>query len=147
MSLEATREQLRAEAHRAIERAYAPYSGFRVGAAIETSDGSIHGGCNVENASVSVTMCAERVALGSAVKAGERSLRAVYICSDSEEPVPPCGACRQALSEFGPDVRIVSEGRSGRTREWKLSELLPAQFRLEEHAARGVDRPLPEGHS
>jgi cytidine deaminase len=147
MEPELSRQELRAEAHRAIEQAYAPYSGFRVGAAVETSDGSIHGGCNVENASFSVTMCAERVALGTAVRAGGRSLRAVYICSDSEEPVPPCGVCRQALSEFGPDVLIVSEGRSGRTREWRLSELLPAQFRLEEHATRDVDRAVPEERS
>jgi len=132
---------LRAEAHRALEMAYAPYSGFRVGAAIEAADGSIHGGCNVENASFSVTMCAERVALGSVIGSGHRSLSRVYICSDSPEPVPPCGVCRQALAEFGPDLEIVSEGRAGGVRSWSLSDLLPAQFRLEEHASDGRDDP------
>jgi cytidine deaminase len=122
--------------------AYAPYSGFRVGAAIETSDGSIHGGCNVENASFSVTMCAERVALGSAIGAGHRSLSRVYICSDSPDPVPPCGACRQALAEFGPDVEIRSEGRTGAVRSWSLSDLLPEQFHLEEHSGAGQDDPV-----
>lgn len=147
MALELNLQALRAEAHRAVEHAHAPYSGFRVGAAVETSSGSIHGGCNVENASFSVTMCAERVALGGAIQAGETDLRAVYICSDSQEPVPPCGVCRQALSEFGPDALIVSEGRSGRTREWRLSELLPAQFRLEEHASGDGETPAPEGRA
>lgn len=132
MASDAVLAALQAEARRSLEQAYAPYSGFRVGAAVETSSGSIYGGCNVENASFSVTMCAERVAIGAAVVAGERSLRRVYICSDSPEPTPPCGVCRQALSEFGLDLEIVSEGRDGRTREWNLGELLPAQFRLEE---------------
>jgi len=132
-------QALRAEAWRALEMAYAPYSGFRVGAAIEAADGSIHSGCNVENASFSVTMCAERVALGSAIRSGHRSLSRVYICSDSPEPVPPCGTCRQALSEFGLDLEVVSEGRDGRARSWSLSDLLPAQFRLEEHSGPGSE--------
>jgi len=116
-----------------MERAYAPYSEFRVGAAVETEEGEVHAGCNVENASFSVTMCAERVAIGAAVTAGGRSLRRVYVCSTSVEPVPPCGVCRQALSEFGPDLEVISEGSSGQIRRWNLLELLPAQFRLEEH--------------
>jgi cytidine deaminase len=126
-------QDLRAEATRAMEKAYAPYSGFRVGAAVQTAEGTIHGGCNVENASFSVTMCAERVAIGAAVRSGGRVLRRVYICSTSREPVPPCGVCRQALSEFGPDLEVVSEGRDGRVRTWPLGDLLPEQFRLEEH--------------
>lgn len=125
--------ELRAAAREAMEKAYAPYSGFRVGAAVEAMDGGIHGGCNVENASFSVTMCAERVAIGTAVTAGARRLRRVYVCSTSVEPVPPCGVCRQALSEFGPDLLVVSEGVHGGTRTWRLTELLPEQFRLEEH--------------
>ena len=134
--------ELRAEARRAMERAYAPYSGFRVGAAVETAEGAIHPGCNVENASFSVTMCAERVAIGAAVAAGGRSLRCVYVCSTSPEPVPPCGVCRQALAEFGPDLEVVSEGSHGRVRRWSLGELLPEQFRLEEHVS-----PDAEDHS
>jgi cytidine deaminase len=116
-----------------MDNAYAPYSGFRVGAAVQTIEGEIHAGCNVENASFSVTMCAERVAIGAAVRSGARALRRVYVCSESDEPVPPCGVCRQALSEFGPDLEVVSEGRNGRVRIWSLGDLLPEQFRLEEH--------------
>jgi cytidine deaminase len=125
--------ELRDEARRAMEAAYAPYSGFRVGAAVETGEGRIHAGCNVENASFSVTMCAERVALGSAVVAGARALRRVYVCSSSDEPVPPCGVCRQALSEFGPELEVMSEGGNGAVRTWSLADLLPEQFRLAEH--------------
>lgn len=127
-------ERLRAEARRAMQAAYAPYSGFRVGAAVETTGGTIHAGCNVENASFSVTMCAERVAVGAAVTCGGHELRRVYVCSTSAEPVPPCGVCLQALAEFGPDIEIVSEGSSGRLERWTLGQLLPEQFRLEEHA-------------
>jgi len=133
MTPEENLTDLRAEARRAMEAAYAPYSGFRVGAAIQTADGRIHAGCNVENASFSVTMCAERVAIGAAVAAGDRSFRRVFICSTSVEPVPPCGVCRQALSEFGPDLEVISEGSGGLARTWKLRQLLPDQFRLEEH--------------
>lgn len=137
--------KLRAEARRAMERAYAPYSGFRVGAAVETVEGAIHAGCNVENASFSVTMCAERVAIGAAVAAGGRSLRCVYVCSTSAEPVPPCGVCRQALAEFGPDLEVVSEGSHGRVQRWNLGELLPEQFRLEEHASADTEERLSGG--
>jgi len=131
--------ELRAEAHRAMELAYAPYSEFRVGAAVETTEGEVHAGCNVENASFSVTMCAERVAIGAAITAGRRSLRRVYVCSTSPEPVPPCGVCRQALAEFGPDLEVISEGAGGQIRRWNLLELLPAQFRLEEHVEADED--------
>ena len=130
---------LSAEARRAMEMAYAPYSEFRVGAAVETAEGEVHAGCNVENASFSVTMCAERVAIGAAVTAGERSLRRVYVCSTSPEPVPPCGVCRQALAEFGPDLEVISEGAGGQVRTWNLLQLLPAQFRLEEHIQADED--------
>jgi len=141
--------ELRAEARRAMERAYAPYSGFRVGAAVEAGDGSVYPGCNVENASFSVTMCAERVAIGAAVAGGGRTLRRVYVCSTSDEPVPPCGVCRQALAEFGPDLEVVSEGSHGRVQRWNLGELLPEQFRLEEHASTDTEerRSGGERHS
>lgn len=136
-------EQLRSEAQRAMASAYAPYSGFRVGAAVETEDGRVHGGCNVENASFPVTLCAERVALGAAIAAGSRRLLRVYVCSTSPEPLPPCGMCRQALAEFGPDLEVVSEGTSGRRATWSLLDLLPRQFRLEDHA--GPLRGDPDG--
>jgi len=131
-------DELQAQARQAMEKAYAPYSGFHVGAAVETAEGRVHSGCNVENASFSVTMCAERVAIGAAVAAGGRELRRVYVCSTSVEPVPPCGVCRQALSEFGPDLEVISEGSHGKVRRWTLAELLPEQFRLEEHVSSEV---------
>lgn len=141
--------ELRATARRAMESAYSPYSGFRVGAAVETVEGSVHAGCNVENASFSVTICAERVAIGAAVTSGGRELRRVYVCSTSAEPVPPCGVCRQALSEFGPDLEVISEGMDGKVRTWTLADLLPEQFRLEEHVSGPRNEPGAgaEGHS
>lgn len=132
-------QELRAQALRAMESAYAPYSGFRVGAAVESVEGGIYAGCNVENASFSATMCAERVAIGAAVAAGSRELRRVFICATSPAPVPPCGVCRQTLAEFGPDLEVVSESENGRRATWRLSDLLPEQFRLEDHTVGDVN--------
>jgi cytidine deaminase len=122
------------EAARAVRlRAYAPYSRFLVGAALEAEDGSVFVGCNVENASYSVTLCAERGALAAAVSAGARRFRRVAIVTDSERPTPPCGACRQALAEFGEELEVVSVGTK-QTRQWTIRELLPEAF-TPEHLA------------
>jgi cytidine deaminase len=120
---------LHESAKEAREHAYAPYSHYRVGAALLTADGEQFLGANVENASYSVTMCAERVALGSAVAAGHRDFEAIAIAVDGSNG-PPCGSCRQALAEFAPDLRVVFSNE-GRLIEMSLRELLPAQFDTE----------------
>lgn len=117
-------------AARAVQqRAYAPYSGFRVGAALEAEDGSVHVGCNVENASYGVSICAERAAVSAAVSAGARRFRRAVVVSDSEPPAAPCGACRQIMSEFG-DFEVTAVG-AARTLQWRVGELLPAAFSRE----------------
>ena len=106
-------------------KAYSPYSNFKVGAALRAADGRVFTGCNVENVSFGLTMCAERVAIGSAVQAGAMEFDALAIVSDSTEPVVPCGACRQVLAEFSPNLRIVSGTVAGVTTEFELATLLP----------------------
>jgi cytidine deaminase len=114
------------------DRAYARYSNFRVGAAVLTKSGRIFGGCNVENASYGLTLCAERVALVSAVAAGETEFAAIAVATSGG--ASPCGACRQFAAEFRGDlpVLIVDADRPGQIRETNLAELLPEQFHLEE---------------
>jgi cytidine deaminase len=121
-------QALRERASAAMERAYAPYSGFRVGAALLGSDGSITEGCNVENAAYPAGMCAERAALGAAIARGVRGFRGITIVTSAEEPTPPCGMCRQALIEFSPELEIVSVTRSGKEARWTLADLLPHAF-------------------
>jgi cytidine deaminase len=110
--------------------AYAPYSHFRVGAALESDDGRVFEGCNVENASLGLTICAERAAVAAAVAHGAKEFARLALSSDGPEPVAPCGACRQVLMEFAPFLRIRSEA-GGQATEWTLPELLPAPFGLE----------------
>jgi cytidine deaminase len=121
-------EALFEKALRAKKRAHAPYSKLHVACALETDSGAVFSGCNVENASFGLAMCAERVAVGSAIAAGERTFRRLVIASDAAEAIAPCGACRQVLAEFAPDLEIISRGENGPEQRWTLRELLPAAF-------------------
>ena len=105
--------------------AYAPYSGFQVGASLETRTGKVFTGCNVENLSFGLTVCAERNAVFAAVAAGERDFTRIVIVADSTEPVTPCGACRQVLAEFSLDMEVRTVNLKGSEYVARLSELLP----------------------
>lgn len=119
-------DALTAAAGAVRERAYAPYSHFRVGAALLAGDGTIYVGCNVENASYGLTICAERNAVAHAVAAGARSFVAIAIAT--ENGVPPCGACRQVLAEFNPQLTVILLDGAGNQRIYSLAELLPVAF-------------------
>jgi len=122
------------EAARTVQqRAYAPYSKFRVGCAIEADDGRVFVGCNVENASYGLTICAERAAVCAAVAAGARTLRRAVVVSDADPPAAPCGACRQVLYEFGRDLRVTGTGPAGSV-AWTMADLLPSAFGPEQLA-------------
>ena len=118
---------LLAFAREAQEKAYAPYSGFRVGAAVY-ADGDIYQGVNVENAAYGATLCAERGAVMAAVASGAKKIDALAVVGDSEAPTVPCGACRQVLAEFNPDMRVIMGGRTDEVMVMTLDELLPEAF-------------------
>jgi cytidine deaminase len=120
-------ERLIEHARAARERAYAPYSRFQVGAAIETADGHIFEGCNVENASYGATLCAERSAVTAMVLAGERSIVRVAVYTEAAELTMPCGICRQVLVEFGRGATVVVASKDG-SKVTTLSELFPDPF-------------------
>lgn len=120
-----TDEELLTAATAVRQNAYVPFSDFRVGAALLDSEGRVFVGCNVENLSFGLTMCAERVGVGSAIASGSDNFTKLAIVSDSPEPVVPCGACRQVLAEFSPSLAIVSATLFGARAEFSLSELLP----------------------
>ncbi len=128
-----TRDRLLASARQVMARAYAPYSDFQVGAAILTDDGRVFTGCNVENASYGLTICAERNAIFAAVAAGDGKaklvIKAVAVTNSREMACSPCGACRQVIAEFGPDAAIFYQAPNG-IRELSIEDLLPDSFRF-----------------
>jgi cytidine deaminase len=115
-------------ARRARERAVAPFSHFKVGAALETADGAVITGCNVENATYGLTICAERVAMFKALSEGHRTFTRIAIVADTDAPTPPCGACRQILWEFGGDLQIALANVRVETGRHALKDLLPLPF-------------------
>ena len=121
-------DRLVAAARHAREHAVAPFSNFKVGAALETSDGTIVSGCNVENATYGLTLCAERVAMFKALSEGHRTFARIAIVADAEAPTPPCGACRQILWEFGGDLEIHLANLVQDKGTYRLSDLLPLPF-------------------
>jgi cytidine deaminase len=121
-------DELRAAAEAAMRKAYAPYSQFRVGAALLASDGTIYAGCNVENSSYPAGSCAERNAIGAAINAGRQEFSALVIVTEADTPTPPCGLCRQGLVEFSPNLAITSYGALGMPAQWNLADLLPSPF-------------------
>jgi cytidine deaminase len=112
----------------ARENAFAPFSHFKVGAALEDNEGGIHTGCNVENATYGLTMCAERVAVFKALSEGVRQFRRVAVAADTDTPTPPCGSCRQILWEFCGDIEILLVNPRGKTETHRLKDLFPRPF-------------------
>jgi cytidine deaminase len=119
---------LREAALAARANAFAKYSDFRVGAALEDSEGRVHTGCNVENATYGLTVCAERVAVFKAISEGVRKFRRIAIAADTDSLTPPCGACRQILWEFCGDIEIILVNPRGKTEKYQLKELFPKAF-------------------
>lgn len=121
-------DPLVAAARAAREHAHAPYSNFRVGAAVRAKSGRIFTGCNVENATFGLTLCAERVAIFKAISEGERGFDRVAVVADTEKLTPPCGSCRQILWEFCGDAEVILANLKGDVERYRLSELLPKAF-------------------
>lgn len=127
------KEQLMDLAKEGRENAYVPYSKFKVGAALLTTDGKVYKGCNIENSGYSMTNCAERTAMFKAVSEGERKFKAMAIVADTEGPCSPCGACRQVISEFcAPDMPLYLTNMKGDVKETTVAELLPGAFSPED---------------
>jgi cytidine deaminase len=121
-------ERLIQEAEKAREKAYTPYSKFKVGAAILCDDGKIFSGCNIENASFGLTICAERVAIFKAISEGSTKIIAIAVIGNTNKPCSPCGACRQVISEFGEDIPLIMTNLKGEVKIKKIKELLPEAF-------------------
>jgi cytidine deaminase len=121
-------EKLIKEAEKARKKAYTPYSKFKVGAAVLCDDGKIFSGCNIENASFGLTVCAERVAIFKAVSEGSTKFKAIAVIGNTNKFCSPCGACRQVISEFGEDIPLIMTNLKGDVRVKKIKELLPQAF-------------------
>ena len=121
-------QKMRVIAKAAVENAYCPYSKFPVGAAVLTDDGEVFSGCNVENASLGLTICAERNAVFQAVARGYRKIVAVVIVTPASIPTTPCGACRQVINEFGNKIEVFSFDKDGNILHFRIDELLPQAF-------------------
>ncbi len=118
------------KAYEASKNAYAPYSRFPVGAALECTDGTVYTGCNIENAALGSTICAERVAIFKAVSEGKTKFRRIAIYGEGENYCMPCGACRQVMQEFSPEMEVLCAKAGGRYVSYNLTQLLPHSFRL-----------------
>ncbi|HET9673010.1 MAG TPA: cytidine deaminase [Actinomycetota bacterium] len=126
---QATLDGMLRSAREQLPRAYAPYSGFHVGAALLNEDGEVRPGVNIENASYPLSVCAERNAVAAMVQAGRRRILAVAVATDADRATPPCGGCRQVLWEFGDaDTPVIAEGAGGVRARWRLGDLLPDAF-------------------
>ncbi|WP_054691876.1 cytidine deaminase [Syntrophomonas palmitatica] len=125
-----TNEELIAKARQAQQNAYAPYSGFKVGAALLSGDGKVFTGCNVENASYGLSVCAERTAIFKAVSEGIKEFAAMAIAGSGEGFIYPCGACLQVLAEFAPEIKLIITDEKNRSKEYNLQEMLPRLFVL-----------------
>ena len=131
-------ELLIEEAKKAMQKAYAPYSGFKVGAALLCADGTVYGGCNIENASFTPTVCAERSAIFKAIYDGKREFTAIAVCGGKDGVItgqfPPCGVCRQVMREFcDDDFKLYLVGANGSYETYTLSQILPVSFRADVH--------------
>lgn len=122
------KKKLLEHARHGRDKAYAPYSKFKVGAALLTKDGKIYQGCNVENVSYGLSNCAERTAIFKAISEGDHELEAIAVIADSPTPVPPCGACRQVILEFNPKMKVILSNLQGDVSETTIDQLLPGAF-------------------
>jgi len=126
--MEHSEKELVEAARRVRENAYAPFSEFKVGAALETDDGQIIVGSNVESASYGLTVCAERVAVWNAISQGKRKIKRIAVVADTEDLTPPCGVCRQIIWEFGGDIPVIFANLTGKVETVQMKDLLPRAF-------------------
>ncbi|MFW5976828.1 MAG: cytidine deaminase [Bacillota bacterium] len=122
-------DNLHKEADKVRKMAYAPFSGLKVGAALMVKSGKIYTGCNIENISYGLTMCAERVAIYKAISSGDKDIKKIYILADTDKPISPCGACRQVIREFGRNIIIIMSNLEKNRKKSNIKELLPAGFK------------------